>query len=172
MSGEQELLFSRRERTQRRHLTVGGLKAAGILIVFPFIADKQPFLTCWEVYGGRGFPGGASGKEPACQCRSRKRCGFDPWLEDPLEEGTATHRSTLAWRIPWTEERCGLRSIGSQRIGHDWSNLALSVHTGEHGRKMGKIGGVGTGLKEHLAAELPKYSGETVKIQQEAQMGC
>ena len=28
----------------------------------------------------RGFPGGASGKEPACQCRRHKRCGFDPWV--------------------------------------------------------------------------------------------
>ena len=26
------------------------------------------------------FPGGASGKEPTCQCRRLKRCGFDPWI--------------------------------------------------------------------------------------------
>ena len=32
--------------------------------------------------------------------------------EDPLEEGMATHSSILAWRIPWTEEPGGLRSIG------------------------------------------------------------
>jgi len=31
-----------------------------------------------------------------------------PGLEDPLEEGTATHSSILAWRIPWTEEPGGL----------------------------------------------------------------
>ena len=48
----------------------------------------------------RGFPGGTSGKEFACQCR---RCGFDPWIRKiPLEEGMATHSSILAWRIPWT----------------------------------------------------------------------
>ena len=41
------------------------------------------------------FPGGASGKEPACQCRR--------WA-GPLEEGMATHSSILAGRIPWTEE--------------------------------------------------------------------
>ena len=34
--------------------------------------------------------------------------------EDSLEEGTATHSSILAWRIPWTEEPGGLQSIGSQ----------------------------------------------------------
>ena len=37
----------------------------------------------------------------------------------PLEESTATHSSILAWRIRWTEELCGLQSIGSQRVGHD-----------------------------------------------------
>ena len=36
----------------------------------------------------------------------------------------ATHSSILAWRIPWTEEPGGLQSMGSQRVGHDWSDLA------------------------------------------------
>ena len=39
--------------------------------------------------------------------------------EDPLEEEMATVSSSLAWRIPWTEERGGLQSMGSQRVGHD-----------------------------------------------------
>ena len=39
--------------------------------------------------------------------------------EDPLEEGMATHSSILAWKIPWTEERGRLWSMGSQRAGHD-----------------------------------------------------
>ena len=39
--------------------------------------------------------------------------------EDPLEKGTVTHSSILAWRIPWTEEPGGLQSIGSQGVGHD-----------------------------------------------------
>ena len=39
--------------------------------------------------------------------------------EDPLEKGTATHSSILAWRIPWTEEPDGLQSMGSQRVGHE-----------------------------------------------------
>ena len=39
--------------------------------------------------------------------------------EDPLEEGMATHLSTFAWRIPWTEEPGGLQSIGSHKVGHD-----------------------------------------------------
>ena len=38
--------------------------------------------------------------------------------EDPLEEGMATHSSTLAWRIPRTEEPGGLQPMGSLRVGH------------------------------------------------------
>ena len=44
--------------------------------------------------------------------------------EDPLEEGMTTHFITLAWRVPRTEEPGRLASIGSQRVRHDWSNLA------------------------------------------------
>ena len=40
----------------------------------------------------------------------------------------ATHPRILAWRIPWTEKPGGLRSVGSQRVGYDWSNWALSVY--------------------------------------------
>jgi len=38
----------------------------------------------------------------------------DMGQEDSLKEGMATHSSILAWRIPWTEEPGGLKSIGSQ----------------------------------------------------------
>ena len=39
--------------------------------------------------------------------------------EDPLEKEMAPHSSTLAWKIPWTEEPGGLQSVGSQRVGHN-----------------------------------------------------
>ena len=39
--------------------------------------------------------------------------------KDPLEKGTATHPSILAWRIPWTEEPGELQSMGSQRVRHN-----------------------------------------------------
>ena len=39
--------------------------------------------------------------------------------EDLPEKEMATHSSTLAWKIPWTEEPGGLQSMGSQRVGHD-----------------------------------------------------
>ena len=45
-----------------------------------------------------------------------------------LEKEMATHSSVLAWRIPGTEEPGGLPSMGSHRVGHDWSDLAAAVH--------------------------------------------
>ena len=49
--------------------------------------------------------------------------------EDPLEKEMATHSSTLAWKIPWTEEPGRLQSIGSQRVRHDWAtSLELVFH--------------------------------------------
>ena len=39
--------------------------------------------------------------------------------EDPLEKEMATHSSILAWKIPWTEDPGRLRSMVSQRVGHD-----------------------------------------------------
>ena len=41
------------------------------------------------------------------------------YIHTSLEKKTATHSSTLAWAIPWTEEPGGLQSMGSQRVGHD-----------------------------------------------------
>ena len=39
--------------------------------------------------------------------------------EDPLEKEMAIHSSTIAWKIPWTEELGRLQSMGLQRVGHD-----------------------------------------------------
>ena len=47
--------------------------------------------------------------------------------EDPLEKEIATHSSTLAWKISWTEKPGRLQSMGSQRVGHDWAIACLLV---------------------------------------------
>ena len=44
-----------------------------------------------------------------------------------LEKEMATHSSVLAWRIPGTGEPVGLPSLGSHRVGHDWSDLAAAA---------------------------------------------
>ena len=80
--------------------------------------------------GSWGFPGGSSGKEPACQRRIRKRCGFNPWVRK--EKGMATNSSILAWKIPWTEEPepGRLQAIGLQRVRHNQSDLTyMHTHT-------------------------------------------
>ena len=63
----------------------------------------------------KGFLGGPSGKEPPCQFRKHNEMWVRSLgLEDPLEEGMATHSSILAWRTPSKEEPGGLQSMGSQ----------------------------------------------------------
>ena len=47
-----------------------------------------------------------------------------------LEKEMAPHSSVLAWRIPGTGEPGGLPSMGSHRVGHDWSDLAAAADLG------------------------------------------
>ena len=75
-----------------------------------------------------GFKGGASGREPACQCRRHETWVQSLGREDPLEKEMATHPSIYAWRIPWTEESGSLRSIALQS---QIQMKQLSTHTGE-----------------------------------------
>ena len=53
-----------------------------------------------------------------------------PWMEKAM----APHSSTLAWKIPWTEEPGRLQSMGSLRVGHDWTT-SLSLFTFMHWRR-------------------------------------
>ena len=102
-------------------------------------------LLCTQL-PSMGFPGGTSGKEPACQHRKPKRLGFNPWMgrspggrawqptpvfspgESHGERSLVGYSSIFAWRIPWREEPGGLQSIGSHTIGHDWSDLACKAN--------------------------------------------
>ena len=51
--------------------------------------------------------------------------------EDPLEKGMATHSSILAWRIPWTEKRDGLQSMGSPRVRYNWAEIITEAQRGK-----------------------------------------
>ena len=77
--------------------------------------------------GRWGFPGGARGKEPYCQCRRRKRCGFDLWV------------GKIPWRKAWqptpvflSGESHGQRSLGLQSIDSQTVDTLkrLRTHTG------------------------------------------
>ena len=113
--------------------------------IFELVSEQSP-----------GFPGGASGQEPACQCRRCQRdvgsrtcpggsdgtesacnvgdLGSTPGSGRSLGGGNGTHSSILAWRIPWTEEPGGLQFLGLHRVGHDCINLAW------HGSEVRELG--------------------------------
>ena len=65
------------------------------------------------------FPGGSAVKNLPAMQESQETQVQSLGQKDPLEEGTATHSSILAWRIPWTEEPGGLQSMGLQRVVQD-----------------------------------------------------
>ena len=52
--------------------------------------------------------------------------------EDPLEKEMATHSSTLAWKIPWTEGPGGLQSLGMQKVGPDWATSLSLMYPAWH----------------------------------------
>jgi len=68
------------------------------------------------VYSHRGLPWWLSGKESACNAGDM---GSMPGSGTYPGKGKGNPLSILAWRIPWTEEPYGPRSIGSQRVGRD-----------------------------------------------------
>ena len=82
-------------------------------------------FTCLIFGGGGGegmlgFPGGLLLKSLPAMCKT--------WVwslgqEDPLEKEMATHSSTPAWKIQWTEEPEGLQFMGSQRIRLNWATF-------------------------------------------------
>ena len=111
---------------------------------------KRSERSSWErigVLGRCGFPGGTGGKESALQCRRHKETwAWSLGWKESLEKKMAIHSSIPAWRIPRTEEPAGLKSMGSRRVGHDWSDLAC-IHAQR---------AIGEGLGE----ELENWSGK------------
>ena len=62
-----------------------------------------------------GFPSGSEVKESVCNVGDP---GLITGSKRSPGEGMSTH-SSIAWRIPWTEEPGKLQSVGSQRVGHN-----------------------------------------------------
>ena len=63
--------------------------------------------TCICIYTLLGFPNGSVGKKPPATAGDAEDEGLILGSEDSLEKRMATHSSSLAWRIPWTEEPGG-----------------------------------------------------------------
>ena len=73
-----------------------------------------------------------------CFYRVFKMCpeikDFTYFYAEHSEKAMAPHSSTLAWKIPWSEEPGWLRSMGSWRVGYDWAT-SLSLFTFMHWRR-------------------------------------
>ena len=82
------------------------------------------------------LPGKSHGRRSLVGCRPWGHCqtqlsDFTFTFHFPaLEKEMATHSSVLAWRISGTREPGGLPSMGSHRVGHNWSDLAISSYLG------------------------------------------
>ena len=112
-----------------QHIAKPYLTSLGISFWQQEINTPQPWGSSFDciwylIDSTQGFPSDSVVKNlPVMQERQEMWVWSLGW-EDPSEESMATHSSILAWRIPWTEEPGGLQSIGLQRIGQDWSDLA------------------------------------------------
>ena len=82
------------------------------------------------------LPGKSHGRRSLVGCSAQTRVAkTQTWLSNftftfhfhALEKEMATHSSVLAWRIPGTGEPSGLPSVGSHRVGHNWSDLAAAA---------------------------------------------
>ena len=71
-----------------------------------------------------GFPGSASGKESACQCKRHKKCRLKLWVRKIPWRRVWQPTPVFFWRIPWTEEPGGLEPLGSLWVRLDGSDLA------------------------------------------------
>ena len=69
-----------------------------------------------------------------CSAFFTQRNYFEVHYDYCGEKAMAPHSTTLAWKIPWTEEPGRLQSMGSLRVGHDWAT-SLSLFTFMHWRK-------------------------------------
>ena len=89
--------------------------------------SQKERICYWSVYSWRASPVAQIGKNlPAMKETQVQSLG----QEDPLEKGLATHSSILVWRIPWTEEPGGQRSMESQRVGCDWATKHSTAPSG------------------------------------------
>ena len=87
---------------------------------------STPVLLPGKSHGWRGLVG--------CSPWGREERLHFTFHFHALEEEMATHSSTLAWKIPWTEEPGRLQSMGSWRVRHDWTN-SLLLFTFMHWRR-------------------------------------
>ena len=91
-----------------------------------FITNYQSLLKLIHHVNGAIQPSHPlSSPSPSAFNLSQHQDSLFKWVSSShLEKAMAPHSSTLAWKIPWMDEPGRLQSLGSLRVGHDWSDLA------------------------------------------------
>ena len=108
-----------------------------IIILFKNFLPLRFFLLfkCISL-GLWGFPSGSEVKNPSAMQKPQETWVQSLGQGDPLEKAMATHSSILACRSPWTEEACGLQSMGSQELDMTYQvshqNHQISTFTHSH----------------------------------------
>ena len=88
------------------------IQATLSLLALPRVSLCRYLFLSATRFWWEGFSDGSNGKESACNTDMQEAQVRSLGQEYPLEREMATHSSTLAWEIPWTEELGGLQSIG------------------------------------------------------------
>ena len=108
----------------RNGLGQGSWLSRGSILVPPLTGPPVSILCI------QGRPGGASGKEPAWQCRRHKRRGFDPWVgKIPWRRKRQPIPVFLPGEFLWTDEPGGLQSIGSDTAERPWDTVSVPSAT-------------------------------------------
>ena len=115
-------------------------------------------LTLWQnvferAGGGEGLPQGLHSKELACDAEDTGDAGSVRVRKIPWRRAWQPIPVVLPGESPWTEEPGGLQSIGSQRVGHNWSDWA-HTHRGDE-RKISR--------SDHKNSECNKHNKKASK---------
>ena len=104
---------------------------ATLLSFFTFMHWRRKWHPTPVLLPGKSMDRGAGWAAVHGVSKSRTRLSdfTFTFLFHGLEKEMATHSSVLAWRIPGMAEPGGLPSVGSHRVGHDWSDLAAAAGT-------------------------------------------
>ena len=79
-------------------------------------------ILIWILYGKTNYKASPAAQMVKASTYNAGDLGFHPWVgKIPWRRKWHPHSSTLAWKIPWTEEPGGLQSMGWQRVRHDWA---------------------------------------------------
>ena len=119
-------------------------------------AVKVLYSMCQQIWKTQQWPQGwkrsvfilISKKGNAKECSNYQQLHSSHTLA--MEKAMTPHSSTLAWKIPWMEEPGRLQSMGSLRVGHDWSDLAAAAYAS---KVMVKI--LQARLQQYVNHELP-----------------